>query len=73
MPTSAKLEENKDRIEYKQQRKQYSDEMFNIRDREEALQAHGQELQSNQCEREQQLKIEQGKTLAVARSAGPSG
>ena len=53
--------EHKDRIENEQQRKQYSDEMSSIRDREEALQAQGQELQSSQFELEQQLKIEQAK------------
>jgi hypothetical protein len=41
-----RLEQNKERIENEQQRKQYSDEMCNIRDREEALPAHEQELPS---------------------------
>jgi hypothetical protein len=56
-----RLEGNKDRIKNEQQRKQYSDERSNIRDREEAPQAQEQELQSSQFGLEQQLKIEQAK------------
>jgi hypothetical protein len=56
-----RLEQNKDRIENEQQRKQYSDEMSNIRDREEALRAHEPELPSSQFALEQPLKIEQAK------------
>jgi chromosome segregation ATPase len=55
------LEENKDRFENEQERKQYTDKMSNIKDREGALQAQEQELQLNQLELEQQLKIEQAK------------